>query len=152
LTVCLAVMGRYFPSLHWLDVMLGSAPALALHERFYQRLLAGDVDEDVRIAEEYLSDHSIEELFDEVALPALGLAAADDQTGRLTGERRHLVVRSALELVGELADREDLVDERESEERGEGERRAAGREAADAGAEDAERRSPAVLCAAGRTA
>src|SRR5690606_11421234 len=108
LTVCLAVSGRYFPSLRFLDVMLGSAPALELHERFYQRLLAGDVDEDVRIAEKYLDDHSIEELYDEVVLPALGLAAADDRSGRLSGERRHLVTRSALEFINELAEHEAL--------------------------------------------
>src|SRR5690606_282046 len=64
LTVCLAVSGRYFPKLRFLDVMLGSAPALSLEERLYQRLLAGDVDEDVLIAEAYLEDHSLAELYD----------------------------------------------------------------------------------------
>src|SRR5690606_22393395 len=146
LTVCLAVMGRYFRPLRFLDVMLGSAPALALHERFYQRLLAGDVDEDMRIAEKYLSDHSVEELYDEVVLPALALAAVDDRMGRLSSERRHVVVRSALEFTGELSECEDLQEERESaEEEGPG---GAGSRADGGGAG---RGRPSVLCAAGRT-
>src|SRR5690606_5243051 len=144
LTVCLAVMGRYFRPLRFLDVMLGSAPALALHERFYQRLLAGDVDEDMRIAEKYLSDHSVEELYDEVVLPAL--AAVDDRMGRLSSERRHVVVRSALEFTGELSECEDLQDERESADE-EGPGGAVSR--ADGGG--AGRGRPSVLCAAGRT-
>ena len=151
LTVCLAVMGRYFSSLRFLDVMLGSAPALALHERFYQRLLAGDVDEDVRIAEEYLSERTVEELYDEVVLPALGLAAADNQAGRLTGDRRHLVVRSALEVVNELADHDDVLGERESKAAAEGGPAETDRETAEDAGRDSERGAPRVLCAAGRT-
>lgn len=151
LTVCLAVMGRYFPSLRFLDVMLGSAPALALHERFYQRLLAGDVDEDVRIAEEYLSDHPVEALYDDVVLPALALAAADDGTGRLSGERRHTVVRSALEFVGELADRDDLQAEPDADAANAAEGTATGEVSDPAAAQDAESGAPSVLCAAGRS-
>jgi len=150
LTVCLAVMGRYFPSLRFLDVMLGRAPALALHERFYQRLLAGDVDEDVRIAEEYLSDHPVEDLYDDVVLPALALAAADDGTGRLSGERRHVVVRSALEFVGELADRDDV--QAQPEAAVEAPAKSSGEDATDcAPPQDAVRGAPSVLCAAGRS-
>ena len=149
LTVCLAVTGRYFPSLRFLDVMLGSAPALALHERFYQRLLAGDVDEDVRIAETYLSDHPVEALYDDVLLPAIALAAADDGSGRLPGDRRQTVVRSALELVAELADREELPAEPGAATAREPS--GADREASDLRAQDAGRQAASVLCAAGRS-
>ncbi len=108
-TVCLAVLGRYFPSLAFLDVLLGSAPALSMPERFYQRLLAGDADENVRLAEKYLEEEAkgLLELYDEVVLPALRLAAEDDARRTLPSARRQLVTRSALQVVNEIAERED---------------------------------------------
>lgn len=154
LTVCLAVMGRYFPHLRFLDVMLGSAPALALHERFYQRLLAGDVDEDVRIAEQYLEKHSLADLYDDVALPALRLAAADDVRGALSGKRRLTVTRSALEIVAELADHEEDEDEaaaRTSDAPDTGASRPSGDRAAPGTSAGAGERALSVLCAAGRS-
>jgi predicted PurR-regulated permease PerM len=134
LTVCLAVSGRYFPQLAFLDVLLSSAPALSLQERLYQRLLAGDANEGVAIAETYLDEHELEELYDHVALPALRLAAADDARGALTEERRLVVIRSILEVIDELSD----YDERGQH----AERKGA------AGSESDEAR-PSVLCAAG---
>src|SRR5690606_13533843 len=109
ITVCLAVLGRYFPSLAFLDVLLGSAPALSMPERFYQRLLAGDADENVRLAEKYLEEEAkgLLELYDEVVLPALRLAAEDDARRTLPSARRQLVTRSALQVVNEIAERED---------------------------------------------
>ncbi len=134
LTVCLAVAGRYFPQLAFLDVLLGRAPALSLPERLYQRLLAGDVGESTVIAEDYLDEHSFLELYDDVALPALRSAAADDARQGLTPGRRLAVMRTVLELIGELADRD---------------------EPASAAAEHGEApdgRRGSVLCAAGRSA
>ncbi|HEY8519837.1 MAG TPA: AI-2E family transporter [Gammaproteobacteria bacterium] len=107
LTVCLAVVGRYFPSLRFFDVLLGSAPALTLPERFYQRLLAGDVDENVEIAEKYLEKKPLVEFYDEVVVPALRLAAEDDRRRALTPERRFVVTRSVLDVIEELADEQD---------------------------------------------
>src|SRR5690606_350276 len=141
--VCLAVIGRYFPSLRFLDVMLGSAPALALHERFYQRLLAGDVDENVRIADDYLEEQPIEALYDEVALPALALAAEDNRRGRLSRERRHIVMRSALRLVNELADHDQVQTENATKNGHDA--------AADVPSDVADDERFSVLCAAGRS-
>ena len=145
LTVCLAVTGRYFPQLAFLDVLLGSAPALSLPERFYQRLLAGDAAENIAIAESFLEEHDLPELYDEVALPALRLAAADNARGTLSPERRLVVTRTVLELVGELAEHDDSRHER-----------APAREAPEpdpqgAGIERADGTGSSVLCAAGRS-
>lgn len=104
LTVCLAVAGRYFPQLAFLDVLLGRAPALSLPERLYQRLLAGDVEESLVIAENYVADHSFLQLYDDVVIPALRMAAEDDARHGMTPERRHLVMRTVLKLISELAD------------------------------------------------
>ena len=42
LTVCVAVLGKYIPSLSFLDALLGDEPTLSAEDRFYQRLLASD--------------------------------------------------------------------------------------------------------------
>jgi predicted PurR-regulated permease PerM len=44
LTVCLLVLGRNLPQLHFLDTLLGSTPVLDLPTRIYQRLIANDPD------------------------------------------------------------------------------------------------------------
>lgn len=129
LTVCLAVVGRYIPQLRFLDVMLGSAPALTEEERFYQRMLAGDSEEGVDIAEHYLEEHSLAEFYDRVALPALRLAERDRQRRALDPERRAQVTENLLEVAAELADHE-LAGEVAAEERVQG---------------------SVVLCVAGRT-
>ena len=107
LTVCLAVLGRYFPDLRFLDVLLGSAPALSLPERFYQRLLAGDVDENVRIARARLEHCTLTEFYDDVALPALALAAEANLNRAFSSDTRFRVTRSVLRVVAELADHDE---------------------------------------------
>ncbi|HET8700486.1 MAG TPA: AI-2E family transporter [Nitrococcus sp.] len=109
LTVCLAVLGRYVPQLRFLDVMLGNAPALSPAEQFYQRLLAGDPDEDVRIAEEFLREHSLAACYDELVLPALQLAEQDRRRRRLPADRRAIVSDTLQQVIFELADHEDAV-------------------------------------------
>ena len=51
LTVCLVVLGRHIEALQFIEVLLGDEPALEPHERFYQRLLAGDDTEAADMAE-----------------------------------------------------------------------------------------------------
>src|SRR5690606_6139871 len=123
--------------------------------------LAGDVDESVVIAEDHLEDASLLALYDDVVLPALRLAAADVARRGLSDERRTIVMRTALELVSDLADHEE--DAREAPE--EAQARAAleeqapearpadaraGAAASEMPAQEAEAR-PEVLCVAGRS-
>ena len=54
LTVCLGVLGRHIPWLRFLDVMIGDDPPLSPAQSFYQRALAGDIDEAVDQAVEIL--------------------------------------------------------------------------------------------------
>ena len=69
LTVCLVVIGRYVPQLEFLGVLLGSDPVLAPEERLYQRLLAGNLEEAVEMAEDYVDEHSSREFYDNVGHP-----------------------------------------------------------------------------------
>ena len=45
LTVCLDVLGRHIDRLQFLDILLGSKPALSPAESFYHRILSGNSDE-----------------------------------------------------------------------------------------------------------
>jgi predicted PurR-regulated permease PerM/GAF domain-containing protein len=98
LTVCLVVMGRYVPQLAFLDVLLGSDPVLSPEERLYQRLLAGNVEEAIEIAElhvaappdaeEQPAADSLLGFYDQVGLPALRLAENARQRGASTQDRK----------------------------------------------------------------
>ena len=107
LTVCLVVLGRYVPQLRFLDVLLGSTPALSPHERFYQRMLAGDVDEGVEISEPYFASGDLAGFHDDIVLAALKLAEADRQRGAITQER---VLDISKNIRSVLTDLEDAGD------------------------------------------
>ncbi|MBL0405594.1 AI-2E family transporter [Microvirga aerilata] len=104
LTVCLVVIGRYVPQLEFLGVLLGSDPVLAPEERLYQRLLAGNLEEAVEIAEDYVDEHSSREFYDHVAIPALRLAENDRQRSTTDTNYRRLVASTATCVVREVAD------------------------------------------------
>jgi hypothetical protein len=54
LTLCFVVLGRHVEQFEFLNVLLGDRPALTKIESFYQRALAGDLDEVQEQAEELL--------------------------------------------------------------------------------------------------
>ena len=108
LTVCMVVIGKYVPQLGFFDVLLGDEPVLAPSERVYQRLLAMDQEEATSILQEYRATMSLEQIFDDVLLPALALAEVDRHANRLD-DRRSLFIRNALrQIIDELADDERL--------------------------------------------
>ena len=104
LTVCLVVIGRYVPQLEFLGVLLGSDPVLAPEERLYQRLLAGNLEEAVEMAEDYVDEHSSREFYDNVAVPALRLAENDRQRSTTDTNYRRLVADTAICVVREVED------------------------------------------------
>lgn len=105
LTLVLAVVGSYVPQLKFLSILLRDEPGLWPSERFYQRLVAGDSEEAVAVADEYLKRHRAEELYDEVVVPALRSAKHDALSGRLDVESLRFVRESTRTLVDEMADR-----------------------------------------------
>jgi predicted PurR-regulated permease PerM len=104
LTVCLVVLGRHLPQLSFLEVLLGSTPALAPATRFYQRILAGDPLEALETAEAYLAAEGRRALFMDVVLPAMRMAEEDRRRGALAGDRRQEVWRTFGYVVDELAE------------------------------------------------
>lgn len=97
ITVVLMVMGRHLPQLQFLDVLLGSRPALDAPTRLYQRLLAGDAEEAVDLAGDLVEASSPQAFYDDVALPALCMATEAHRTLATTEHRLRIV--SGMERV-----------------------------------------------------
>jgi predicted PurR-regulated permease PerM len=109
MTVCLVVLGRHVPQLHFLNVMLGNEPVLTPVETFYQRILANDPEEATEQAEEFAKNRSLTEFFDEVAIPALARAQADSDRGVLPLEDRATFERAIASMVENLLEDEDAT-------------------------------------------
>src|SRR5438270_2305487 len=83
LTVCVVVLGRYVPQFSFLHILLGDEAVLVAEARIYQRLLAMDNQEARAVADHYLKDHSLVQLYDSVLIPALTMAEHDRHKGAL---------------------------------------------------------------------
>jgi predicted PurR-regulated permease PerM len=104
LTVCLVVMGRYSPSLSFLNILLGDEPVLEPHAQYYQRLLALDQNDARGIAEEFAKGKNLEELYSTVVIPALSLAEQDRHRDQLDKHTEDYIYQSTREIVEELAE------------------------------------------------
>ena len=117
LTVFLVVMGRYVPSLAFLDVLLGDEPVLPPYKQYYQRLLSTEQDEAKHVLEQYLKEKPLEELYSTVVIPALSLAEQDRYRDELDEDAQALMYQSIREMVEELGETsagESSRDEQES--------------------------------------
>jgi predicted PurR-regulated permease PerM len=113
LTVCLVVIGKHVPPLQFLDILLGDEPVLLPHVRLYQRLISGDEEEALDLADAQLKQHSLLEVFDDVLVPALALAEADYHRDSLEDERIAFVrqgMRGIIEELGEVERRLRVTD------------------------------------------
>ncbi len=105
LTVCVVVLGRHVPQLAFLHILLGDQPGLAPGANLYQRLLALD-DQDARaVAEKYLKDNSLLQLYDRVLLPTLALAEQDRHKANLSPEREEFVFSSLRDMLVDFSER-----------------------------------------------
>jgi predicted PurR-regulated permease PerM len=105
LTVCLVVIGRHVPALHFLNIMLGDQPVLSPEAHYYQRLLASDQAEAKQVLEEYLKTNSLEDLYDSVLIPALALAEQDRHHDDLEEITEQFICKSTKEILDELGDK-----------------------------------------------
>ena len=105
----MAVLGRYVPRLEFLSVLLSDEQVLRPETRFYQRMLAMDLEEATDIAEGFLKGKSLEELDDAVILPALGLVEEERHRGRLDESREQFIFQNTRMLLEDLAERADEV-------------------------------------------
>jgi predicted PurR-regulated permease PerM len=108
LTLCLVVLGQHVKQLEFLNVLFGNRPALTGAESFYQRVLAGDLDELQENAEDLLKKMSLSSYYDEIALKGLELAAHDIARGVLTMAQLERIHDIIAELVDALSDYDDV--------------------------------------------
>ena len=113
LTVCLLVLGRYIPSLQFMEVLLGSTPVLDGAHRLYQRLLAGDVEDAIDMAQSTIEEQltakstaqekavAVADFYAEVAIPSL-LLATQQHLEAATAEHRLRLSNGMDALLDEL--------------------------------------------------
>ena len=102
LTVCIIVLGRHVPQLRLFDLLLGHDHGLAPHAIYYQRLLARDQEEATDLVEEFLREHTVEAVYDEMLIPALLLAWQDRGHGTLERDDETFVLQATREIVEDL--------------------------------------------------
>ena len=101
LTVVLAVLGKNIPQFEALWILLSDEPALAPKEVFYQRLLAGDVDEASTLLEDQLARLPRRDAYDDLLVSALSLAERDEKQGTLDLREKDSVWDTIRDLVEE---------------------------------------------------
>jgi predicted PurR-regulated permease PerM len=102
LTVSLAVLGKYLPPLEPLWILLGNESTLPASVSYYQRLLAGDVDEANEIVDAQRKELSLVATFDQVLLPALAQAERDREHGDISQSQQELIWNITEQLVDDL--------------------------------------------------
>lgn len=109
LTVCLMVLGRHIPHLEFVGILLGDEPVLAPEAKFYQRLLAMDLEEARDIAQAYLKEKPLGSLYENVLIPALSLEEHDRHAGSLDKETEAFICQSIRELIEEFGESEKTL-------------------------------------------
>lgn len=104
MTLCLVVLSRHVERLQFVDIMLGDKPALTPQQAAYQRMLTGDPVEAIEQAQEFLKEGSVTAYYEEVLIPALRLAQADAERGRLDDSRLENIFKTVSDLVEDLGE------------------------------------------------
>ena len=95
LTLCLVVAGRHVRALEPVTILLGDVPNVNVAQRFYQRVLSGETHSIISDARSYLDRHSFARYCDQILLPGISMAAAEQRSGQLeTAQAAH--VRSTI--------------------------------------------------------
>jgi predicted PurR-regulated permease PerM len=92
IAVCLMVVGKNIPQLAFLNLLLGSEPALRSDMGIYQRFMLRDEQEATRLILLRLKDAPAEEVFDEMLIPTLSFAKRDFLRNQLSEEDHKLVL------------------------------------------------------------
>lgn len=114
ITVCLLVLGRHLPQAGFLNVLLGDQPVLPPEARLYNRLLADDQDDAMEVAEKSIDKGSLAQLYDEVLIPALGMAERDRHDGDLPVEKQKHIWTGMSEMIESFADRFDAEESKKA--------------------------------------
>jgi hypothetical protein len=102
LTVCLLVLAQHVPQLRFITVLLADRPPMSLVERVYQRMLAADENELVKLLNKELKSNSLAAVYDDTLIPALSMAEQDRHADLLSDDQASAVEELAEDLVHEL--------------------------------------------------
>ncbi len=102
LTVCVVVLSKHVPQLDFISVLMSDEQVIKSDISYYQRLLAGDQDEAEEIVEEYLKTHPVEQIYDEVLIPALNNVKRDRDFGKLHEGSQQFVFGATRSILEEL--------------------------------------------------
>jgi hypothetical protein len=103
IAVCLMVIGKNIPQLAFLNLLLGSEPALRSDMSIYQRFMLGDGQEATRLILLRLKDSPVNEVFDEMLIPTLNYAKRDFLKNQLSEVDHKLVLDGVQTLLGHTA-------------------------------------------------
>jgi predicted PurR-regulated permease PerM len=104
LTVCVIVLARYVPQLSFLHIALGDQDVLTTEIQLYQRLLAMDHVEARAVVDQFIKDHPLLDLYEQVVIPALALAEQERHRGTLEPALEEFVFLCLNEIIAELAE------------------------------------------------
>ena len=100
LTVCLAVLGKYVPSMWFFAALLSEDADLEPDVQFYQRLVALDREGAIQVVETELKQRPRVDVFDKVLVPTLSRAERDAGRDELDDTKREFVWG----VVGQILD------------------------------------------------
>ncbi|UOO89969.1 AI-2E family transporter [Vitreoscilla massiliensis] len=115
LTACILVLARSIPSLKFIEILLGNAPVLDAPQRFYQRLLADNVEEALELAHADIEQdlpapadvalvaRKVTTFYDEVSIPAMRLFS-NMHNDVATAEHRLRINSGLKQFVHEMRD------------------------------------------------
>ena len=103
LTVCLVVFAKHVPGLEFVGILMADEPPITPAAAYYQRLLAKDRDEALRIVTERAKEHPLEDVYDQVIVPALRHARRDRRRGALPEGGQRYVWEATRQIVDEVA-------------------------------------------------
>jgi predicted PurR-regulated permease PerM/methylmalonyl-CoA mutase cobalamin-binding subunit len=104
MTVCLLVAARYVRQLRFLTILLAEQSPATPAERTYQRLLAFDYHEPIKLAHKQVKESSLTAYYDNVLVPALTLAENDRHSDVLNEEQSTFIVEATADIVDELGE------------------------------------------------
>jgi hypothetical protein len=108
MTLCLAVLGKYVPSLGFFATVLGEEAELDQNIRLYQRLVSLDQDGATAVVEAALKERPRAEVFDQMLVPALSRAGRDAARGELEESDMSFILRVIGEILDDLEGTADL--------------------------------------------
>jgi predicted PurR-regulated permease PerM/methylmalonyl-CoA mutase cobalamin-binding subunit len=102
LTVCLAVVGKYVPSLSAFGILLGDETELEPDVKLFQRLIAYDQAGARQFIDERLKKQTRFEVFETTMMPALARMERDYALGAIDEKERAFTLRIMNEVLADL--------------------------------------------------